>query len=208
MINRKPREVAPKLWVEAVVFITAYFPLFLILLILDIAQNTDGLSVGLSSYGYKVSILALVLFTLSSVALLLSAVLMRKNLTYQEGGNPIQVSEAKLLRGDMLNYTLPFLIGLFAFDYSNWQNITALLVFLFFMFAFVVKDRVILLNPMFLLMGIRLYEMTYREVGTTSDCTKTVLCLGELAPSDAIIYTKQSAGIEFVYPGKITEEGS
>jgi hypothetical protein len=207
MINHKPREVSPKCWVEAVVFLTAYFPLFLILFILDVSVNTVGLPIGPSVYGNNVSVWALGLLFTSSAASLFSAVLMRKNLTYQQGGNSIQVTNAVLLRGDMLNYTLPFLIGLFAFDYSNWQNILSLLVFLFFMFAFVVKDRIILLNPMFLLMGIRLYKMTYHEVGSNSECMKTVLCLGELKSSDDIVYTKKSAGIEFVYPEKITRKG-
>jgi len=34
-------DVAPKLWVEAIIFITAYYPLFLILLIRDI-NNEDN----------------------------------------------------------------------------------------------------------------------------------------------------------------------
>ena len=34
---------------------------------------------------------------------------------------------------------------------------------------------------------------------------KTVLCLGELKASDTVIYTKESAGIEFVYPEKVVE---
>jgi hypothetical protein len=127
----------------------------------------------------------------------------RKNLTYQEGGVAINVLESKQLHGDMLNYTLPFLMGLFAFGYENWQSITALLVFLVFMFAFVSKDRVILLNPMFLLVGIRLYEMQYSEVGNNSEKVKRVLCLGELKASSTLVYTKESAGIEFVYPEKI-----
>lgn len=203
MINHKPTDVAPKLWVEVVVFITAYYPLFLILLIRDISdQKSEGLNIGLVDSSYYVSEWALGLFLLSSFVSLFAAYLVRKNLTYQEGGVAINVLCSKQLHGDMLNYTLPFLMGLFAFGYENWQSVTALLVFLVFMFAFVSKDRVILLNPMFLLMGIRLYEMNYSEVGNSSNKTKRVLCLGELKVSKNIIYTKESAGIEFVYPSQ------
>jgi hypothetical protein len=205
MINHKPTEVAPKLWVEVVVFFTAYYPLFLILLIRDIDKAPSGPSFWFVKYGYQVSWWALSLFFLSSVASLFSAHLMRKNLTYQQGGLAINVLSCRLIRGDMLNYTLPFLIGLFAFGYGTWQSIAALLMFLLFMFAFVSKDRVILLNPMFLLIGIRLYEIKYSEVGNTVEKTKTVLCLGELKESKTIIYTKESAGIEFVYPEKVAE---
>ena len=204
MINHKPMDVAPKLWVEVVVFITAYYPLFLILLIRDISKtNLDGVMIGFIENGYHVSCWALSFFLISSCVALFASWLVRKNLTYQEGGVAINVKESKQLHGDMLNYTLPFLMGLFAFGYENWQSITALLVFLVFMFAFVSKDRVILLNPMFLLVGIRLYEMKYSEVGNNSVKVKRVLCLGELKPSNTIIYTKESAGIEFVYPEKV-----
>lgn len=204
MINHKPMDVAPKFWVEAVVFITAYYPLFLILLIRDISQtNTDGVMIGFIEDGYYVSCWALSFFLISSCVALFASWLVRKNLTYQEGGVAINVLESKQLHGDMLNYTLPFLMGLFAFGYESWQSITALLVFLVFMFAFVSKDRVILLNPMFLLVGIRLYEMKYSEVGNNTEKVKRVLCLGELKASDTFIYTKESAGIEFVYPEKV-----
>jgi hypothetical protein len=204
MINHKPMDVAPKLWVEAVVFITAYYPLFLILLIRDIREtNSDGVMIGFVDAGYYVSYWALSFFLISSCVALFASWLVRKNLTYQEGGVAINVLESKQLHGDMLNYTLPFLMGLFAFGYESWQSITALLVFLVFMFAFVSKDRVILLNPMFLLVGIRLYEMKYSEVGNNSEKVKRVLCLGELKASKALIYTKESAGIEFVYPEKV-----
>jgi hypothetical protein len=203
MINHEPTDVAPKLWVEVVVFITAYYPLFLILLIRDISNVTNaGVMIGWSG-GYHISYWALSFFLISSFVSLFAFYLVRKNLIYQEGGVAINVLDRKQLHGDMLNYTLPFLIGLFAFNYESWQSIAALLVFLLFMFSFVSKDRVILLNPMFLLVGIRLYEMKYSEVGNNSEKVKRVLCLGELKASNALIYTKESAGIEFVYPEKI-----
>lgn len=203
MINHKPTDVTPKLWVGVVVFITAYYPLFLILLIRDISTaSNDGVMIGFVDSGYYVSYWALSLFFLSSFVSLFAAHLVRKNLTYQEGGIAIHVKQSKQIHGDMLNYTLPFLMGLFAFGYESWQSISALLVFLTFMFAFVSKDRVILLNPMFLLIGIRLYEITFLEVGNQNRQTKKVLCLGELKSSNTTIYIKTSSGIELVYPKK------
>lgn len=202
MIDRNPTEVAPRLWFELVIFMTAYYPLFLILLILDTDQRPAGIEIGPLVWGYTISGWALTLFFLSSCSVLISSKIMRINLTYQEGGTPINIKSVKQLRGDILIYTLPFLIGLFAFDYKQWQSITALIVFLSFMFAFVKADRVSLLNPMFLLLGIRLYQISYIQVGTNPEKHKTVLCLGKLSPSDSLIYVKQSVGIEFIYPEK------
>ncbi|UYM17092.1 hypothetical protein [Endozoicomonas euniceicola] len=32
MINLKPKELAPKMWVDALIFLSAYYPLFVVLL--------------------------------------------------------------------------------------------------------------------------------------------------------------------------------
>jgi hypothetical protein len=200
MINRNPKEMTPSLWVEVIIFLSAYYPLFLILLIRDITDKTIGLDFGLSSWGVQISWYALVLFLLSSIASLIAGPLIRSLLTYQEGGTSIKIHKAIQVRGDMLNYTLPFLIGLFAFNYENIQTIISLLVFLIFIFSFVHKEQISLLNPMFLLMGIRLYKVTYKEVGRTSIYKNNVLCLGAVEVSNESIEVKETAGIHFIFP--------
>ena len=154
MINHKPKELVPALWVEVIIFLSAYYPLFLILFIRDINEKTVGLDIGHLSWGLHVSWWALILFLISSAATLCVGPLMRSLLVYQEGGTPIKVESVLQVRGDMLNYTLPFLIGLFAFDYQTIQSILSLIVFLIFIFSFVHKEQISLLNPMFLLMGL------------------------------------------------------
>lgn len=203
MINHKPKEMAPSLWVEAIIFLSAYYPLFLILLIRDITDKTSGLSFGLLSWGVQVSWYALVLFFISSFASLIVARLIRSLLTHQDGGTPVKIHEVSQVRGDMLNYTLPFLIGLFAFNYESIQAIISLLVFLIFIFSFVHKEQISLLNPMFLLMGIRLYKVTYKEVGRKSIYEKNVLCLGSVEVSNESIEVKETAGIHFIFPKNI-----
>lgn len=203
MINHKPKEMAPSLWVEALIFLSAYYPLFLILLIRDISDKTSGLKFGLLSWGVQVSWYALVLFFISSFASLIVARLIRSLLTHQEGGTPIKINAVSQVRGDMLNYTLPFLIGLFAFNYESIQTIISLLVFLIFIFSFVHKEQISLLNPMFLLMGIRLYKIKYKEVGRTSTYEENVLCLGTVEASNESIEVKETAGIHFIFPKKI-----
>lgn len=203
MINHKPKEMAPSLWVEALIFLSAYYPLFLILLIRDVSAKTLGLQFGFLSWGVQVSWCALFLFFLSSFASLFVARIIRSLLTYQEGGTPIKIHEVYQVRGDMLNYTLPFLIGLFAFNYDNIQTIVSLLVFLIFIFSFVHKEQISLLNPMFLLMGVRLYKIKYKEVGRTSIYDRNVLCLGSVEVSNESVEVKETAGIHFIFPQKL-----
>ena len=84
-------------------------------------------------------------------------------------------------------------------------NNEPIFVFLIFMFVFVRNDRVVLLNPMFLLLGVRLYDISYNEVGKNIESNKTVLCLGLLSISNENIFIKESAGIQFIFPNKNKE---
>ena len=120
----------------------------------------------------------------------------------------MEVKHCSQIHGDMLNYTLPFLIGLFAFNYQSWQSIISLIVFLLFMFSFVRRDKVTLLNPMFLLLGVRLYRVRYREVGTENTYEQRMLCWGELTPSSERLYLKENAGIYFIFPEKSEKEST
>jgi TctA family transporter len=206
MINHKPKETAPSVWVEVLIFLSSYYPLFLILLIRDISEKTNGIKFGFDSWGLKVSLWALAIFFLSSVASLIVGPLMRRLLIHQQGGTPIKIQEVSQVRGDMLNYTLPFLIGLFAFDYKSIQSILSLLIFLVFIFAFVHKEKISLLNPMFLLMGIRLYNIKYKEVGRSPIHNENALCLGKVEVSNQTVEIKETTGIHFIFPCKEISE--
>jgi hypothetical protein len=49
-------------------------------------------------------------------------------------------------------------------------------------------------------MGIRLYKVTYKEVGRKSIYEKNVLCLGSVEVSNESIEVKETAGIHFIFP--------
>lgn len=200
MINQKSKEVAVKLWVELIVFWSAYYPLFLILFIRDLGRSLNGVPMGQAEWQVTASAWGIFLLLGSSISCLFVGSIMRNLLIHQHGGTSIRLAEAEPVRGDMLNYTLPFLIGLFAFSYDDWQSITSLLVFLGFMFSFLHKERASLLNPMFLLMNIRLYKIVYSEVGRSSSFSGNALCFGEASASDHIVEIKETAGIKFIYP--------
>ncbi len=124
---------------------------------------------------------------------------MRKLFTRSEGAEEIILTNVRVARGDMINYTLPFLIGLFAFDYKTFQSIASLIVFLIFMFGFTRKEGIILLNPMFLLMGIRLYDINYKKVGQPNkEHTANALCMGIAKKSESKVRFLENSGINFI----------
>jgi hypothetical protein len=206
MIESKPKEPTLKIWAEGMLFISSYLPLFLILLIQDIAiRPNEDYRFSIPETGYSVSWVALIFFLASFFLTWVTNSEIRKHLKYEEGGQAVRVSDAVQIKGDMINYTLPFLIGLFAFDYSSWQNITSMLIFLAFMFAFLRKDGGILLNPMLMLIGVRLYRISYKEVNACkgSVYTRDVLCMGKItAPSITPVIFHDIAGIGFLHNKK------
>ncbi|WP_305462106.1 hypothetical protein [Photobacterium leiognathi] len=129
MITTRSQETNVKLWVEILIFLCSYYPLFLILFIKDINNNTDGIPFGLIQWGLNISIWSLIGLLISSVATLCTGFIMRTLFIRSEGVDEIRLTKVRAIRGDMINYTLPFLIGLFAFDYKSWQSILSLIVF-------------------------------------------------------------------------------
>ncbi|MCG9579493.1 hypothetical protein L1D14_25120 [Vibrio tubiashii] len=188
-----------KLWVELLIFLSSYYPLFLILFIRDVGPNTVGISLGLPEWGLHVSWWAISGLISSSLATLATGYIMRQLFTRSEGSDEVRLTDVKLVRGDMINYTLPFLIGLFAFDYKSWQSILSLVVFLVFMFAFTRNEKIVLLNPMFLLLGMRLYEIKYKKVGQpNAEHSSSALCMGVASTSNSKVRFLENSGITFI----------
>ena len=199
MIIKNSQETNIKLWVELLIFLSSYYPLFLILFIRDIKKETIGIPIGLVDWEQNVSFLAITMLFISSCATLLTGYIMRSLFSSAEGTDIITLTEVNAVRGDMINYTLPFLIGLFAFDYKTWQSILSLIVFLAFMFAFTRNERVILLNPMFLLLGIRLYDIKYKRIGQpNAEHYSCALCMGTARQSEEKVRFLENSGITFI----------
>ncbi|MEZ9426112.1 hypothetical protein AB4186_22415 [Vibrio lentus] len=199
MITTRSQEANIKLWVELLIFLSSYYPLFLILFIRDITATTVGIPIGLVEWNLNVSIWAIIGVLLSSFATLFTGYIMRSLFTRSEGADEIRLTEVKIVRGDMINYTLPFLIGLFAFDYKTWQSISSLMVFLVFMFAFTRNEKIVLLNPMFLLLGMRLYDIKYKKVGQpNTEHSSSALCMGIASKSESKVRFLENSGINFI----------
>lgn len=203
MIINEPKETGVRLWVEILVFISSYYPLFLILFIRDIGSQSNGIQIGIAPWNSSVSVWAMCFILISSFSMLITANFMRFFLKSHSNGVEVRVVKVNQVRGDMINYTIPFLIGLFAFDYKSWQSITSLVIFLIFMFSFLHKEKTILLNPMLLLLGIRLYDTRLKWVGQDREEEKTVICLGCMSASDIKVEFSENAGINFIYSIKM-----
>ncbi|WP_413517104.1 hypothetical protein [Photobacterium phosphoreum] len=162
------------IFIEVLIFIASYFPLFIILLIKDVNPLFYKNKITICGF-FNNPETSLPLFLLSLFSLVIITIIMRFALKKDIDSNDIKINikSSILVRGDMLNYTIPFLVGLIGFSYDNWTTTLSMLVFLTFMFLFLKKDGSLLLNPMLLLLGINLYRITYTETFDVKGKCKT-----------------------------------
>ncbi|EOB6261491.1 hypothetical protein ACHELR_003543 [Vibrio fluvialis] len=206
MIESANKEARINSFVELVIFLSSYYPLFLILFIQNISNKEGTIPVWPLELGYKYDPIAFIMLLISSICTITVGISSRsllapkpKSRYKNDGSKSIYIKESHEVNGDMINYTLPFLIGLFAFNYSSWQSIISLFVFLFFMFFFIRKESLILLNPLLLLLNVKLYKISYQVVGYDFISEARVIAMGEVKSSNVKVRMNKLKGISFIY---------
>lgn len=195
-------QVVSTFLVDFIVFVSSYFPLFLILLIKDI-QSGD-LILNLKKLDFSVAVYlsnpiwSLSFFAFSTSCLAFLLFLKWYLFSPKRIGRSVVIKQSELIRGDMLNYTIPFLVGLIGFSYKSWQEVGAFVVFMVFMFLFLRKVQGVMLNPMFLLLNIKMYKIRYSRVGSDREDTMEVLHIGALKAAPESVALKEVSGIGFI----------
>jgi len=197
----KSGQISTSFFIDIIIFVSSYFPLFLILLVKDIKSGLMCCTLKIEtnpdfylchpwwSFG---------LFGISFLCLILLIFLRKYLFSSDRGGRSVVLISCKRVRGDMLNFTIPFLVGLIGFNYESWQQTAAFLIFMFFMFLFLRKDESIMLNPMFLLLNLKLYRVESQRMAGERKETVDVLSIGDLVLSESIVKIKQVRGVSFI----------
>jgi hypothetical protein len=167
-----------------VIFLGSYLPLSLILL----AQNYDysatthtvcwnvwrpGCNLPLKNPTFAVSI-----FVICAACFFVTLVV----LALVKPKHEIVLLEAKYIPTELMNYTLPYVVSFMSIDYQETSKFVGLVIFLVWMFWITYKSGQVLLNPLLIVFGWRLYDLRYRFA---SDQTKTehmsdALCSGSV----------------------------
>lgn len=156
------------------IFLGSYLPLAIILAIQDIPASwwarsvcrPDVLLSGACDFnpftnpGLSVTFLAV-----SAVAVLLAWSSLRK-IAYPFS---IDMKRAKATPNEIINYTFPYVVSFMGITYSDPQKLLGFGVFLLWMFAITYKSGQILMNPLLLILGWRLYEATIVISGQEKD---------------------------------------
>jgi hypothetical protein len=147
------------------IFIGSYFPLAIILAVQDIPLSWWSQS--LCDYSnisrcqfipFQNPWLAIGFF----LATLFSIILSCLSLGAVSFPFPIEVTSSKGIPNELINYVFPYLVSFMGISYETPEKLFGFLVFLLWMFAITYKSGQIIMNPLLLMFGWKLYEANIR----------------------------------------------
>ena len=152
-------------WSAFALYVGSYVPLSLVLL----AQDVD---VKVAAYGictakrWNALDCALPLFhpwsSLSAVAVSLACLLFTFwALGKVKGPQRIRVTEAKHIPADLINYVIPYVLSFMGLDYSAPTKLLGFSVFFLWIYWITYRSGQIIMNPILIAFGWRLYEIKY-----------------------------------------------
>ncbi len=106
-------------------------------------------------------------------------------------GVPVTVKTANHKSTELMNYTLPYVVSFMGINFQNTDQFIGFIIFFVWMFMISFKSGQVIFNPVLIIFGWKLYEVTFRystgqvdhtglalsrdEVISGADCTKTDL---------------------------------
>lgn len=171
------------------IFLGSYLPLAIILAIQDIPKQWWSRPIcKFTNFGdgrcdfnpFGSPIFSLSFLIISSVAVLLAWSSLRR-ISYPF---LVDVKRAKATPNEIINYTFPYVVSFMGISYEDPQKLLGFAVFLLWMFSITYKSGQILMNPLLLILGWRLYEATIVINNTEKDVRilrRSTLTLGTVS---------------------------
>lgn len=139
-------------WASLVLFLSAYSPLMLILIIKDY----DATNLGLLPQNPVFSGILLLIAVFSSLAVL-------RSVREIDGGLTVTVTKASNKSGDMFGYTIPYMLSFMKVNLGDWQIIVSLALFLAILFIMAYRSQTVFVNPILALAGYMLIDCTFKR---------------------------------------------
>lgn len=148
-------------------FLGSYLPLSLILLAQDIdyskelpfdfwAKDSD-FQIPFMHPAFSLSIFILCFFCFLITLLTLKIVPTKRSL---------MITEAKYVPAELMSYTLPYVVAFMSIGYQETSKFIGFSIFLLWMFWITYKSGQIILNPLLIAFGWRLYDVKYTRQGS------------------------------------------
>lgn len=154
---------------SALIFLGSYFPLAVILLAQDFKFSLLGrpfcstfldlasdCRIPLEHPVFSITILMVCVASFAASLVALSVVKPKL---------PVEIVDARYIPAELMSYTLPYVVSFMSIGYQDIGKFVGLIVFLIWMFWITYKSGQIILNPVLVAFGWRLYEVRYRFPG-------------------------------------------
>lgn len=128
-------------WAKLGLFLSSYFPLFLILTIKNYPDQD------LIPYLIVVAIISIIVWVL--------IILDSRN----NPGEDYKILKVENRTHESLNYLAPYLIAFLNFDFSKWQDTTVLVIFFIIIFVVYMTSDLIYTNPLVTFFGYKIYRI-------------------------------------------------
>lgn len=141
-----------RFWASLILFLSAYSPLMIILIIKDYHPTNPGL---LPQHPIPSGILLLV------AVLSIAAVL--RSIKEIDGGLTVTVMKVSNKSGDMFGYTIPYMVSFMRMDLGSWQIIICLALLLTILFIMAYRTQTVFINPVLAVAGYMLLDCTLKR---------------------------------------------
>ena len=139
-------------WASLILFLSAYSPLMLILIIKDYDATNPGLFPQNPVFGGILLLIAV----FSSLAVL-------RSVREIDGGLTVTVTKASNKSGDMFGYTIPYMLSFMKVELGDWRIIVSLVLFLAILFIMAYRTQTVFVNPILALAGYMLIDCTFKR---------------------------------------------
>ncbi|MEO8385915.1 MAG: hypothetical protein ABI583_11780 [Betaproteobacteria bacterium] len=137
--------------VSLLLFLSAYSPLMIILVIKDFDASSPWL--------FHAPTFSAILFFVAVA----SSVITLRAVNEVGNGLPVVVSKAANKSGDMFGYTIPYMLSFMRFDLADWQTLLSLLIFFAVLFVMAYRTQTVFINPILAIAGYMLIDCTFKR---------------------------------------------
>ncbi len=170
----------------AAIFLGSYLPLSIILLVQDLKVdlfsrpfcsalwqmssecelpfNNSGLSIG---------------FALCCLVCFLTTVFV---IWCKQEPQSITIIESKQIPTDLINYVVPYIVSFMSLEYSQLTKVLGFILFMMWIFWLSYKTGQVILNPILIILGWKLYEIKYKYQNSPTERVDKALAKTEFKP--------------------------
>jgi len=174
-------------WSALALYVGSYVPLSLILLAQDLDEEvmrSDLCSVRSWRSPQCVLPLQHPSWSIGAVAIsLICLAVTLWTLGQVRGQQRVRVSEAKHVPADLINYVIPYVLSFMGLDYGQSATLLGFAVFFFWIFWITHRSGQIIMNPILVAFGWRLYEIKFNYLQSEDPFTGRVLSKMVIEPN-------------------------